>query len=192
MCHKLCHREQRHVNTSGVGISCSAPPIYLTICPPNNHTYLSLQSVRHLIMSNDKPCIIEGVLNDEQSTPTNNSISSNPQESSTALPPPPVASAGEGGLNGPTNSSGPSPARTAARRRPRRTMSIEDLTRTVSNSSLGSLVTAYLRRNISKPKMAKREGMFRDISGRRSRRSVAGSVAEEDEDDTDDTDALYI
>ena len=130
---------------------------------------------------------MEGVLNDEQSTGTPTE-SSNPQESSTASPSA-GAAAGEGGVNGPSSSS---PSRTAARRRPRRTMSIENLTRTMSNSSLGSLVTAYLRRNISKPKMAKREGMSRDISGRRSRRSVAGSVVEEDENDTDDTDVLYV
>ena len=61
----------------------------------------------------------------------------------------------------------------------------------MSNSSLGSLVNAYLRRIISNPKMAKREAAVARDNSVRSGRSVAGSDAEEGED-TDDTDVLYV
>ena len=160
-----------------------------TISRPRLASHLTCPAISSLlvpktliIMSNEKPCIIDGVLNDEQSSPTG----SNPQEQSSTASPPAGAAVEQGGANGPSSSS---PSRTAARRRPRRTKSIETLSRKLSSASLGSLVNAYLRRNISMPKMAKREATSRDVSAR-SRRSVEGVT--EEEDDSDNTDALYI
>ena len=71
-------------------------------------------------------------------------------------------------------------------RNTKRQKNSETLTRNLSDISLSRLVDAYIRRNISKPRMAKRDPDYGE--SRSSRRLSVEKFSEV----TDDTDALFV
>ena len=76
-------------------------------------------------------------------------------------------------------------------RKTKRQKSVETLTHNLSNISLSALVDAYIRRNISKPKMAKRDPNYGE-SRSSSRLSAESFTAESFTDIIEDDDALYV
>ena len=76
-------------------------------------------------------------------------------------------------------------------RKTKRQKSVETLTRNLSNVSLSRLVDAYIRRNISKPKMAKRDPNYGE-SRSSSRLSEESFPGESFTEVIKDNDALYV
>ena len=76
-------------------------------------------------------------------------------------------------------------------RKTKRQKNVETLTRNLSNVSLSRLVDAYIRRNISKPKMAKRDPNYGE-SRSSSRLSAESFTAESFSEIIEDNDALYV